>query len=78
MSEPNDVDMSRALEVLDELRELLVEINGTKPNIERDDNRARARFNSRRSRELLYAGHLCDRLKVAVIDEYYVFRGVIS
>ena len=68
------LNMKGTLALLDEVRELVEELNGTRPNIEvstRDIQRAKAEA----QRKLLYAAHLADCVKVDITSHYHEFKG---
>lgn len=68
------LDTTETVQILDELRELLVDLNGSRPNIEPNNkavNQAKARINKR----LLYGAHLADVVRVDIMSLYHLFKG---
>lgn len=68
------LDMHDLLALLDELRERVVELDGSRVNIEvrsRQVNAEKAEIN----RKLLYVAHLFDAAKVEVMSQYHRFKG---
>lgn len=71
---PDTLDMTECLEMIDELRERVVELNGSRPNIEvksKSVNSAKADIN----RRLLYVAHLADLVRVDIMSHYHRFKG---
>lgn len=68
------LDMHDLLVMIDELREKVVELDGTRLNIEvrsKPVNSQKAEVN----RKLLYLAHLADLVKVDVMNHYHRFKG---
>ena len=69
------VKMTTTLELLDEVTDYVQKLDGTtvdSDNIRSKDlNKTKADI----SRQLLYAAHLMDLARAAVLNEYYKFKG---
>jgi hypothetical protein len=75
MSYPT-INTKGAQALLDEAREILVELEGTRPNIEvstKEINSAKAEA----QRKLLYAAHLADAARLDIMSLYHRFKGQI-
>lgn len=70
------IDMSGTLQLIDEIRAMLVEIDGRPLDIvDGDNNKVRQRWNATRSREMLYAAHLADCIRLDITSQYHRFKG---
>ena len=69
------IAMKEALDVYEQLGDLLEALDGAEPAHASTNNKMAARYTSARTGELLYAQHLCDKLKVLITDQYHAFRG---
>lgn len=68
------LDMHELLALLDELRDRVLELDGSRVNIEvrsKQVNAEKADIN----RKLLYLAHLADVVKVEVMNHYHRFKG---
>lgn len=71
---PETLDMRTLLELLEEVREEVESLDGSRVNIEvrsRTVNAEKAEIN----RKLLYVAHLFDVSKVEVMNHYHRFKG---
>lgn len=73
--DPRPVEMTEALDLHDLLGDLLEHLDGVDPVEASDNNKAAARYKAAKTGELLYAQHLCDKLKAMIGDQYHAFRG---
>jgi hypothetical protein len=69
------LSMQAALRLLDEVRELVVDLDDAPINVEGDNNKNRMRTNAQRSKDLLYAAHLADVLRLEILNQYHRFKG---
>lgn len=68
------IEMHDLLVILDELREKVVELDGSRVNIEvknKQVNSEKAEIN----RRMLYAAHLADLVKIDLMSHYHRFKG---
>lgn len=70
-----NVDLRPALDSLQVLSRRLHQIDGREIP-PKQMGRARSAELAELTKELLFLTHLCDRVKVQVMDEYYVARGI--
>lgn len=76
MEEIERIDMSGVLHFIDEIRTLLAAMDGTPlDNPDGETSRARRSWNAKRGRELLYAAHLADCVRLDINSQYYRFKG---
>lgn len=69
------VNLGAASANLELLQRRLVDLDGTAIP-PKASGRARSAELAELTKELLFLTHLCDRVKTAIMDEYYVSRGV--
>lgn len=74
MSE-SELNMKNAITLLDDARAMLFELDGAPLNVDGDNNKNRMRKNAERSRDLLFAAHLCDLARAEVTNQYHLFKG---
>lgn len=74
------VDMTEPRRLLDELTGLIDALDGIEADVPggESNNRDKMRRKAQQSRELIYATHVADKLRLAVQDQYHVFRGMQS
>lgn len=69
------VDMTAAIALLDELKEMAVKLDRAPLHPLDDSNRAKMRAAADRSRELLYAAHLADGVRFEILSQYHAYKG---
>ena len=69
------VDMTAAKALLDKLTTYVDSLDGAEPQYEFGNNKERMRATSALSRDLLYAGHLADALRLEILNQYHHWRG---
>lgn len=74
MADPGTLDMAEAFALIDEVRGLAERLDGAPLNVEGDNNKARMRANANRSKDLLYAAHVADKLRMEIMDQYHHFK----
>ncbi len=76
MTEIERIDMSGVLHLLEEIQDLLSAMDGMPLDVPTEDrDRVRRSQNARRGRELLWAAHLADCLRLDIESQYYRFKG---
>lgn len=72
------ITMSTALHQLSQLQELLERLDGAEVDSPGGEvnNRAKRQQFAITSRQLLLAQHLAEKVKVAIADQFFVFRGM--
>lgn len=75
----NDADgtlsMDAVRKLLEELGDMANELHDLPLNVEGVNNKDRMRINALRSRDLLYAAHLADMLRLEFLNQYHRFKG---
>ena len=71
----NRVDMRATLELLDEVTDYIQKLDGVTVNIETTKSKELNKAKSDISKQLLYAAHLADLARAAVLNEYHKFKG---
>lgn len=73
-----NVDMAEPNRLIEQLQVLLDELDGIEADIPggESNNRDKMRRKAQQGRKLIYAGHVADKLKVAINDQYHAFRGM--
>lgn len=69
------LDMKHTLVLLEDVRAMLDDLDGASLNVEGDNNKARMRERSERSKQLLYAAHLADLVRADIMNQYHRFKG---
>jgi hypothetical protein len=71
------MDMSRAMKLLDEARELCASVDGSRRVNPTDEpnSKIRASKNAEISRTLLYGAHVADLARAEILNSYHSFKG---
>ena len=69
------LDMTETLKLIDELRDIVVDMDGQKINVEGSNNKELTRQKAIVSKNLLYAAHVADLARASVMTQYHVFKG---
>lgn len=80
MTSPTDrtarvTNMDEVRELIAELQTFVDQVDGVDRNVDQEKRAEKSRIMADRTRMFLYAGHQCDKIRVAIMDQYYVFRG---
>jgi uncharacterized protein YciW len=70
------IDLTRVQDAVDDLIALVDTIGEVDVPHRGDNNKPRNAAAAESSRRLLLASHLCDRIKVALLDEHYKARQI--
>lgn len=75
MSQPHDsLDMGELLDMIEDLREKVEKLDGSRANIEVSSKQVNSR-KAQINRDLLYAAHLADLVRVDIMNHYHRFKG---
>lgn len=75
MSQPHDsLDMGELLDMIEDLREKVEKLDGSRANIEVSSKQVNSR-KAQINRDLLYAAHLADLVRVDIMSHYHRFKG---
>lgn len=68
------IDMTKPIDIMDELDGLVHDLDGENPEEDPSTGKKPA-IRAERSRKMLYAAHLADRLRISILDEYHILKG---
>lgn len=75
MTTRNKIDMSDALQLLEEAISICKALHGQAHNSEKPNDKVQQSRNAKRSRQLQYTAHLVDSARVAVNTQFHRFKG---